>query len=151
MKKKTYHYTECGLENIYLANGFNCMQTPRGKAVSINDLDGLHKAIGLHLVISKKDLTGQEIRFLRHEMLMSQNTLAQLLGVSAQAVHRWEKGKTSMPKPSECLLRLLYREHVNNQNSKISRTLKEIAHLEDKMNDKPILFKDTPRGWKTAA
>ncbi|HEX4839910.1 MAG TPA: helix-turn-helix domain-containing protein [Rhabdochlamydiaceae bacterium] len=90
---KPYHYTECGLNNIYLLNGYKFIQTSRGKAVSIKDIDGLHKAIGLFLATAKKDLSGDEIRFLRHELLLSQLTLARLLGVSEQAVHRWEKGK----------------------------------------------------------
>lgn len=146
-----YQYTECGLENIYLSNGFKFMETSRGKAVSIHDIDGLHKAIGLYLVTSKKDLLKKEIRFLRDEMLMSQSTLGKLLGVSEQAVRRWETGKTEIPKPSEFLLRLIYREHVNNQNGKISTLLKEIANLEDEMNDRPILFVDTTHGWQSAA
>jgi len=151
----TYHYTECGLNNIYLLNGYKCIQTPRGKAVSINDLDGLHRAIGLFLVTTKKDLSGEEIRFLRHELLMSQNTLAKLLGVSEQAIHRWEKGKINMPKPSESLLRLLYRDHVHqvghNKDGKISTMLKEIADLEERNNHDELLFKDTAKGWKSAA
>lgn len=150
-EQKHYQYTECGLENIYLANGFKFMETPRGKAVSIHDIDGLHKAIGLYLVTSKKDLQKKEIRFLREEMLMSQSTLGKLLGVSEQAVRRWETGKTEIPKPSEFLLRILYREHVNNQNGKISTLLKEIADLENEMNDQPILFFDSKEGWKSAA
>ena len=151
MKNNPYHYTECGLDNIYLLNGFKFRTTSRGSSISIKDLDGLHKAIGLYFVTSKKDLTGQEIRFLRHEMLMSQNTLACLLGVTEQAVHRWENEKTTIPKPSESLLRLLYQEHGNNQHGKIATTLKRIAHMEDTLNDKPIHFADTKDGWKAAA
>jgi DNA-binding transcriptional regulator YiaG len=151
MKDQPYHYTECGLDNIYLLNGFKSIKTSRGNAVSINDIDGLHKAIGIYLATFKKDLSGQEICFLRHEMLISQSTLATLLGVSEQAVHRWEKGKTEIPKPSELLLRLLYREHVHDQTGKISKALKAVADLEDKLNNKPIHFKDTAKGWRTAA
>lgn len=147
----TYHYTECGLNNIHLVNGYKFIETPRGKSVSINDIDGLHKAIGLLLVTSKKDLSGEEIRFLRLELLMSQNTLAKLLGVSEQAIRRWEKGKINMPKPSEFLLRLLYREHIHNKDGKISTMLKEIADLEERNNDNDLLFKDTSKGWKSAA
>src|SRR3989339_1757965 len=96
-----YHYNECGLDNIYLSNGFKFMKTPRGNSISIHDIDGLHKAIGLYLATSKKDLSKKEIRFLREEMLMSQPTLGRLLGVSEQSVRRWETGKTEIPKPSE--------------------------------------------------
>jgi DNA-binding transcriptional regulator YiaG len=151
MKNSSYHYTECGLDNIYLSNGFKFKATARGRAVSIHDIDGLHRAIGLHLVMFKKDLTGQEVRFLRHEMLLSQSTLGQFLGVSEQTVHRWENNKTTIPKSSECLLRLLYREHIHDRNGKISAILKQIADLEDKMNNEKIVFKDTLKGWKSAA
>ena len=151
MTNPAYHYTECGLHNIYLLNGYQFIDTPRGQAISIKDVDGLHKAIGLFLVTTKKDLTGDELRFLRHEMLMSQYTFAILLGMSEQAIRRWENGKIAIPKPSESLLRLLYREHVNDRDGKISTVLKKIANLEEMINDKDILFKDTARGWQTAA
>ena len=84
-------------------------------------------------------------------MLMSQSTLGRLLGLSEQSIHRWETGKSESLKPSEALLRLLYREHVNNQNGKISTLLKDIANLEDAINDQLILFVDTKQGWQSAA
>lgn len=151
MKETPYHYTECGLENIYLSNGYKFHDTARGNSVSIHDVDGLHKAIGLYLVTMKKDLSKKEIRFLRDEMLMSQYTLGRLLGVSEQAVRRWETGKTAIPKPSEYLLRLLYMDHVNNQNGKISRLLKEIADLENQIHNEHLLFVDTKQGWQSVA
>lgn len=149
MSEAHYHYTECGLSNIYLVNGYKSIETPRGIAISIHDIDGLHKAIGLFLVAFKKDLSGEEVRFLRHEMLMSQSTLAKLLGMSEQAIRRWETGKVHIPKPSESLLRLLYREHINDKDGKISAMLKKIADLEE--NNDELLFKDTAKGWQTAA
>ena len=151
MARSVYQYTECRLNNIFPLNGYRFIETPRGRAISIKDVDGLHKAIGLFLVTTKRDLTGEELRFLRHEMLMSQDTLAKLLGMSEQAIRRWENGKVAVPKPSESLLRLLYREHVHDQNGKISTTLKKIANLEELINDKEIRFRDTSKGWKTAA
>lgn len=143
MTDLTYHYTECGLNNIYILNGYQFIKTPRGEAVSIKDVDGLHKAIGIFLVTVKKDLIGDELRFLRRELLMSQSTLARLLGMSEQAIRRWESGKVAMPKPSESLLRLLYREHVSDRDGKI-------ANLEEMFNDSEIRFKDTSKGWRSA-
>ncbi len=144
-----YQYTECGLNNIYLLNGFNYIETARGKSVSIKDIDGLHKAIGRFLVTSKRDFSGDEIRFLRHEMLMSQNTLAKLIGVTEQTVRRWESGEITIPKPSESILRFLYREHIHAKDGKISTLLREIANLEETINEE-ILFKDTAKGWQSA-
>lgn len=151
MNHSFYHYKECGLSNIYLSNGYKTIKTDRGEAISIHDIDGLHRAIGMHFVFSKKDLSGEDLRFLRHEMLMSQSTLATLLGVSEQAIRRWENGKTTIPKSSETLIRLLYSEKTLNQHSKISEILKKIANLEDQLNSKKIFFEDTKKGWKAAA
>jgi DNA-binding transcriptional regulator YiaG len=83
--------------------------------VRINDIDGLHEAIGRTLITDKKNLSGREIRFLRHEMVMWQAMLAKLLEVSEQTIHRWEKGKAEVPKPAEALIRLLYREHIKEK------------------------------------
>jgi DNA-binding transcriptional regulator YiaG len=151
MKNISYHYTECGLDNIYLINGFNQFETPYGRAISINDIDGLHRAIGVLLITTIKDLSGTEIRFLRHEMLMSQKTLSSLLGVGEQEVRRWENGKIKMPKPSESLLRLLYREHIHDRKSKIASILKAISDLEAGISENQFVFKDTKNGWQAAA
>lgn len=151
MNKSPYHYLECGLSNVYLVNGFNVIETSLGKAISIHDVDGLHKAIGLFLISNRKDLSGNEIRFLRHEMLMSQKTLSGLLGVSEQEIRRWENGKIKIPKPSESLLRLLYREHAHDQSGKIAKVLREISRLEKEISENQLVFKDTKSGWQAAA
>ena len=82
---------------------------------------------------------------------MSQSTLSRLLGVSEQAIRHWENGKINIPKPSESLLRLLYREHIHNNEGQISKNLKEIAALEEAINDDGLLFKTTAKGWQQSA
>ena len=42
--RKMYHYTECGLTNVWLVNGFIRHRTPYGKRVAIENGDGLHRA-----------------------------------------------------------------------------------------------------------
>ena len=37
------HYTSCGLQNIWLKNGYEVIETAYGKATSIHDVEGLHK------------------------------------------------------------------------------------------------------------
>ncbi len=54
-------------------------------------------------------------------------------------------------KSAESLLRLLYREHIHNKDGKISVMLKHIADLEERSNNDELLFKDTSKGWKSAA
>jgi DNA-binding transcriptional regulator YiaG len=144
-----YHYTESGLDYVYLVGGVEYVDAPQGRQVIIRDIDGLHEVIGDHLVNRKRDLSGKELRFLRHEMLMSQATLAKLLNVTEQTVHRWEAGKTEVPKPAEALIRLLYKEHSGG-NEKIKSVLKKIADLEEEIDGR-LTLEQTQEGWRDAA
>ena len=38
-----YHYTECGLQNVWLTNGYDVCEVDGEKAVSISDVDELHE------------------------------------------------------------------------------------------------------------
>jgi putative transcriptional regulator len=149
MTEQMYHYTEGGLDNIYLANGYEFAEAPGGRTVRIGDIDGLHEAIGRILISDKKNLSGKEIRFLRHEMLMSQATLAKLLEVGEQTIHRWEKGKAEIPKPAEALIRLLYREHIGGKGGPgIRRCLEKLADLEDAIDRNRVSLRQSNRGWQ---
>lgn len=154
MTTQGYHYTESGLDYIWLANGYRFVNGPGGRHVVIEDVEGLQQAIGKMLVENKKDLTGKEVRFLRHEMLMSQPTLAKLLEVDVQTVARWEKGVTKVPKPAEALIRLLYREHTRRDPdggpTKIRGLLEAIANLEDEMDGILTLRRSKHENWRVA-
>ena len=58
-----YHYVESGLDNIYLVNGFDFINSPAGQSVIIQDLDGLHEAIGRSLIHDRKALSGKRFVF----------------------------------------------------------------------------------------
>ena len=142
MTDEKYHYVECGLDYVYLANGFKRFESPRGPNVAIRDVDALHQVIGRHICDQMKDLSGKECRFLRREMLMSQASLAQMLGVKEQTVHRWEAGKTTMPKAAESILRFLYMEQIKASSDGLRSTLKRIADLEDEIHrQEQVIFK----------
>src|SRR3989338_8849948 len=143
--KDAYHYTESGLRNIWLANGYAVRQTKYGKGVSIHDVDGLHRAISQALA-SKSHLTGAEVRFLRKEMGMSQRGLGELLGVTDQAVALWEK-KGRLPKTADRLLRLIYVEHEGG-NVPIRATIQRINDI-DQHGDEQIIAEETKGRWKT--
>ena len=62
------HYTQCGLDDVYLVNGFSREETEYGPATSVHNVDGLHCAIGLHIVSHKKTVSAKAIKFLRRQM-----------------------------------------------------------------------------------
>lgn len=143
--KNGYHYTESGLTNVWLANGYTARKTKYGEGISIRDVDGLHRAIAQALA-NKPKLTGAEVRFLRKEMGLSQRGLGELLGVSDQAVALWER-KGRLPKTADRLLRLIYVEH-DKGNAPIASFIQRLNDLDEQ--DRECIIAEEAKGkWKT--
>jgi DNA-binding transcriptional regulator YiaG len=138
-----YHYTEAGLQNVWLANGYHVKKTKYGEAVSIEDAEGLHWAIGRSLA-QKRYLTGAEFRFLRKELDLSQRRVADLVGTSEQTVALWEK-RGKIPETADRIFRAIYLETVDG-NVKIKDFIEGIADLDRKVEEK-MIFQDTEDGW----
>ena len=136
-----YHYTDGGLKNVWLANGFKLHKTAYGEAVAVEDGDGLTKAIALALTKKKSKLTGVEYRFMRQAMLMSQEALGKMLGVTSQAVAIWEKtGRVT--KLADTSLRLIYTAFANG-DEKVKNIVTAINETERFM----LIMRETPKGW----
>lgn len=142
-----YHYTESGLRNVWLANGYKNRIVDGHDAVAIHDVDQLHRVIGKSLA-SKPHLTGTELRFLRKETGLSQAKLAELLGSTEQTVSLWERGRR-MPKAYDRLIRAIYLESVEG-NVKVRDMIQRLIGLDHKDFGK-IVFEDAKSGWREAA
>ena len=61
-----YHYTECGLTNVWLENGYITKKTAYGKATAVDDAVSLHNVLAMELTEKKGKITG-----LKKKMLLS--------------------------------------------------------------------------------
>ena len=143
-----YHYTGCGLDNIYLVNGFTHQPSNYGAGVTVNDVDGLHRAIGENLATNKKELSGKELRFLRKEMDLTQAELGRFIGFSSQQVARWEKSQSPIAQPADYLVRKLYLEHIDGEVSLIDLVKKLDEH--DACDADENIFEAFEGHWKAA-
>ncbi len=112
--EQPYHYTECGLDYVYLADGYTVHETGYGPAVEVHNAVELNRKIAREIVRRQGPLTGQEVRFLRGLMDLTQQELGALLGKDAQSVARWEKAKTALPKIEDIVLRQIYLEKAGH-------------------------------------
>ena len=102
-----YHYTESGLPYVYLADGYTLEEGPFGETLSIEDADGLHRAIAQWMVENLPTLHGREMRFLRMEMGLTQAAIAERLGVTEQTVSLAERSpEKELPGYTDRLLRI---------------------------------------------
>jgi putative transcriptional regulator len=142
-----YHYTESGLSNVWLVNGYAEEQTPYGKGVRIDDAAGLHRSIATCLVNDKPHLTGAEIRFLREELDLSQAALAQIVGKDTQSVARWEKGR--VPKMADRMIRFVYASYATG-NADMKELIERLNDADQKTHER-MRFRKAGRVWKPLA
>lgn len=139
-----YHYTECGLDNVWLENGYVTKMTAYGKATSVDDAIGLHKVLAMELTQKKGRVTGKELRFMRTVLSMSQEGLSKCVGATEQSVSLWERtGK--VPQYADSILRLLVSEQLNG-NSKVSDIIERINTAERICNQQ-IVAREKKHKW----
>lgn len=146
----SYHYTESGLDNVWLESGFKIENHPNyGDLISINNPRGLHEAIGRWIVAQPRTLTGAEFRFLRTELDMSQRTLGLVLGVNEQAIAKWEKAreKPVSNKAAERLLRLAYINYLDGK-PEFSTVIDRITQLDAEIAEQELRLTRDDNEWK---
>ncbi len=154
---KPYHYLESGLDNVYLMNGFEITSLPDGdEEIFIHDLSGLHKAIGMSLIVKRGLLTGKEIKFIRVMLDFSQKALGKVLGCDYQTILLWEKGKHAIPKMADHLLRLVFHAYLHPEKDKrIFDLVNELAESDSKedASTKPakMEFREVGKHWSKVA
>lgn len=142
-----YHYTESGLQNVWLANGYKIRKCEDGDAVAIADVYGLNTVIGRHIA-TKSHLSGKEFRFLRKELDLSQNRFASWIGMSEDMVSKWERlGR--VPKAACRFIQAIYLEKIDG-NVKLTELIERLANL-DRVEEGRMVFEDTESGWREAA
>ncbi|MGA3845979.1 helix-turn-helix domain-containing protein [Ralstonia nicotianae] len=140
-----YHYTDGGLKNVWLVNGYEVSKTPYGEGIRINNLDGLTVAICLALAKKPSPLSRGEFRYIRTAGLMqSQAELARLLGDNEQAVAKWEK-RGKMPRWADKLVRLLYLARADG-SAPIALVIERINAIKRAEKQK-IVLEEAKSGW----
>jgi DNA-binding transcriptional regulator YiaG len=110
-----HRYIESGLTNVWLSSGYRVEDTPYGKTVIIDDEAMLLRAIAEDLVAHKRQLEGNEFRFLRNLMGLTQTELSAKLGNKLLTICRWEGGETPIPAWADRVIRQLCLEHLGER------------------------------------
>lgn len=107
-----YHYTECGLDNVFI-EGMNVVSDHAGEdTLQIHAIGLLHSVIAEGIVMLPSKMSGKELRFLRTEMGLTQEKLADVLKVTLLTISRWEREETPIKDTAEMLIRLMAVEHL---------------------------------------
>ncbi|MBO9424730.1 hypothetical protein J7444_08355 [Labrenzia sp. R4_1] len=148
----SYHYDACGLDNVYLVNGYTIEQDPDyGELVHIEDIDELHEEIARALIVQRRPLTGAEFKFLRVFLDLSQHRLAVILGSKEQNVRNWEtkgKDKPVSNQSAERMLRVYALDYLDGE-SRIRELIERLTQLDAELRAEICLQRDGH--WQSAA
>lgn len=144
-----YHYRACGLDNVWLENGYTEKETRYGRGVSVSDADQLHALLAQEVACKRGSLTGQEVRFLRTSMLLSQKSLGEMLGVTDQAVSLWERDQSPIPSAADALLRLMALKKVSGDGD-VLKVLERVNTV-DRLVNQRIVAKAKNHHWTAKA
>jgi DNA-binding transcriptional regulator YiaG len=149
----SHHYTDSGLDNVWLENGYTIEEHPNyGPLISIKNIRGLHEAIGRWLISQPRTLSGAEFRFLRLELDLSQKSLGLILGITEQAVAKWEKAreKPVANKAAERLLRLAYINYLDGK-PEFSSIIDRITQLDAEIAEDELRLTRERDVWQRLA
>ena len=100
-----HRYVECGLSNVVI-HGIRVVVDDEGdEVITIPAINELHRVIAGGIVQHEHGMSGDELRFLRTEMGMTQAELARLVHRDKQSVGRWERGEKELDSASETVIR----------------------------------------------
>lgn len=148
-RQEPFRYLACGLDNVYLTSGYERRERAGQWMTAVEDAEGLHAAIARFLVLRRKQLSGQEVRFLRKQLNLSQAELGKLLGVSDQSVARYEKEQTRLEGAADMLLRLLIAGQALGQLDPLKK-IEEIRASDDAADPRLVLEHEGDH-WRMAA
>ena len=149
IKNKAYHYTECGLNNIYLQGiiQYKCPECGEAGA-EIPHIKDLHLLIGRDIICKSEHLTGDEVRFLRKELGLKSKDMAETLSLEKETYSRWENCKHSASTSIDRYLRLLYILNVSEKEGKVLH--KNIREMLNRVAIRPPSLKKmeiSPAEW----
>jgi DNA-binding transcriptional regulator YiaG len=102
-----HHYTESGLSNVYISGIAVELDDDGDEIITVPAINELHRVIALGIVNHNKGMSGDELRFLRSEMGLTQAELAETVHRDKQSIGRWERGEVELDSSAEALIRRL--------------------------------------------
>ena len=85
------------------------------ESVQANDLEAALDALVLEVVQRRERLTGQEARFLRSRLGITQKELAKRMGINSITISDWERGDRDISSEHDFMLRTLSLPRLPNE------------------------------------
>ena len=147
-----HHYTECGLDNVWLVNGYD-VETfgDHGAAFAVHNERQLWQVVARSIARQDGRMVGQEFRFLR-SMDLTQTAVGRRLGHAGyQTVASWERRRRQpVPPAADALMRAWYLESIGERPmmSRINERLTVLAASAANEHRRVLREPKSEAGWE---
>ena len=128
-----YHYTECGLDNVYIYCPDPIQDDANGKVFQIKSIGLLHTIISIGIILHQYAMSYKELKFLRSEFGFTASEWARILRTDVARVLSWERGDEKIPEATEVLIRKLVTDRLYDRASEYLEYDLDIRHLVEKV------------------
>jgi DNA-binding transcriptional regulator YiaG len=143
-----HHYTECGLNNILIEGLEPEIDDGGEEIITIPGVNELHRVIAEGIVLHSKGISGEELRFLRTELGLTQAELARLVHRDKQSIGRWERSEVEIDSAAETVIRMLA---IQRLELDVSLDVAELAERSvPTLEEQPIRITAIPGETKNA-
>jgi DNA-binding transcriptional regulator YiaG len=148
--KDLFHYAQCGLDNVWLTSGVEITETDYGKGFRISNAEELHDTIARSIINGPRHLRGQEARFLRVLLNLSQDAMAKVLGVDRATVIRWERARERpLTMIQDIAVRTTYAARASGDDFLLS-VIREMQDADEEAHGDAYrqVFETSSHGWR---
>jgi DNA-binding transcriptional regulator YiaG len=145
-----FHYVQSGLDDVWLTSGVEVVETEYGKGFRIHHADELHEAIARSIINGTRRLRGQEARFLRVLLNLSQEGMAKILGVDRATIIRWERTRERpLTVMQDIAVRATYAARTTGDDFVLT-VIKEMQEADEKAHGNAYkqVFEASNQGWR---
>jgi putative zinc finger/helix-turn-helix YgiT family protein len=127
-----YPFEESGLRNVVLRNvGVARCEECGNEDVLIPHLDELMRVLALAVISQPYPLRGEDVRFLRKYVHMTQVQLAELLDVDKTTLSKWETNDDKPGRQSDRLIRAVVLALGEGLKQTMEKVVRGFAGIED--------------------
>ncbi len=143
-------YDGCGLDWVFLASGFAIHETPYGRGVAIQDANSLHELVLREIIMSPHPIRGQELRFIRSMLGLSQEDMGKITGIPSPQITRMEANRRKPIMPSaDRVIRMFF--VLQQRDRALEDRILELLDQFDEQEHERTTFAPSDYGWMRAA
>jgi putative zinc finger/helix-turn-helix YgiT family protein len=129
IERRDYKWEESGLKNVILKDVEVVVCPNCGESPVLARLSDLMRIVAMAIIAKPYDLTGDDVRFLRKFLGLTQDAFSEILKVDKTTLSKWENGSYELGAQSDRLIRLVALGMGDGLRAKADEIIKRFTEI----------------------